>query len=386
MHYQCHLASPNCWKSVGLTMTMRDSHMTNASQRWNSSTQVHRGWGASRREVPGVLEAHRHPRLAPIPLHAYYLRFVAAAYTTMFIRDNLNGDGTRGFAFGFRLGGRTYEFPLSDLATVWGLKNEGVTFKGGNNLHGTWNEFNKLDAIRRLQLEHAASRRYAISRMSTDHRLLLYVLSYVLLPRKSNHGSASEEDLLILWAMVQEKQIHWPYLMAHMMLRYSQGKPTSFLAHAHLLTKVFEIAPLDLTREDNVELETSHAITSKNIHQIRRNLVGPADIVEDVGVDVVADVQPQVETGTSAQIPTDTRVPPQFQPDIAEIARKGFEDLRLAITEGFTRLSVCIEQIDTHLISQDTDLRNLRDEFRSFHGERMYVDFQEQPEDNLMQD
>ncbi|MED6159895.1 hypothetical protein PIB30_046547 [Stylosanthes scabra] len=321
-----------------------------------------------------------------LPDEKYYLHFVAAAYTTMFMRDNLNDDGTGGFAFGFRLGGRTYEFSLSDLATVWGLKNEGVTFKGGNNPHGTWNEFNKLDAIRGLRLEHAASGKYAISRMSTDHRLLLYVLSYVLLPRKSNHGSASEEDLLILWAVVQEKQIHWPYPMAHRMLRYSQGKPTSFLAHAHLLTKVFEIAPLDLTREDNVELETSHAITSKNIHQMRRNLVGPADIAEDVGVDVVADAQPQVETSTSAQIPTETRVPPQLQPDIAEIAWKGFEDLRLAMTEGFTRLSGCIDQIDTHLISQDIDIRNLRDEFRSFHGERMYVDFQEQPEDNPMQD
>ncbi|MED6208752.1 hypothetical protein PIB30_048252 [Stylosanthes scabra] len=314
----------------------------------------------------------------------YYPRFAAAAYTTMFIRDNLNDDGTGDFAFGFRLGGRTYEFSLSNLATVWGLKNEGVTIKGGNNPHGTWNEFNKLDAIRGLRLEHAASGKYAISRMSTDHRLLLYMLSYVLLPRKSNHDSASKEDLLILWAMVQEKQIHWPYLMAHRMLRYSQGKSTSFLAHAHLLTKVFEIAPLDLTREHNVEPEISHAITSKNIHQMRRNLVGPADIAKDVGVDVVADAQPQFETDTSTQIPTETRVPPQLQPDIVEIARKGFEDLRLAMTEGFTRLSGRIDQIDTHLISQDIDIRNLRDEFHSFHGERMYVDFQEQPEDNPM--
>ncbi|MED6148790.1 hypothetical protein PIB30_056186 [Stylosanthes scabra] len=170
------------------------------------------------------------------------------------------------------------------------------------------------------------------------------------------------------------------------MLRYSQGKPTSYLAHAHLLTKVFEIAPLDVTREDNVELEISHAITSKNIHQMRRNLVGPADIAKDEDVDVGADAQPQVETGTSSQIPTETGVPPQFQPDIVEIARKGFKDLRLTMTEGFTRLSDRIDRIDAHLISQDMDIRNLRDEFRSFHGERMYVDFQEQPEDNQMQD
>ncbi|MED6212671.1 hypothetical protein PIB30_085749 [Stylosanthes scabra] len=82
----------------------------------------------------------------------YYPRFIAATYTTMFIRDNLNDNGIGGFVFGFRLGGRTYEFSLSDLATVWGLKDEGVTFKGGNNPHGSWNEFNKLDAIRVLTM------------------------------------------------------------------------------------------------------------------------------------------------------------------------------------------------------------------------------------------
>ncbi|MED6115740.1 hypothetical protein PIB30_093594 [Stylosanthes scabra] len=138
--------------------------------------------------------------------------------------------------------------------------------------------------------------------MSTDRRLLLYVLSYVLLPRKSNHGSASEEDLLILWAMIQEKQIHWPYLMAHRMLKYSQGKATSFLGHAHLWTRIFEIAPLDLTCEDDVEPEISHAISSKNIHQMRRNLVGHANFAEDAGVDAMAGAQPRVETDAPPRV------------------------------------------------------------------------------------
>ncbi|MED6164281.1 hypothetical protein PIB30_088166 [Stylosanthes scabra] len=219
----------------------------------------------------------------------YYPRFVAAAYTTMFIRDNLNDDGSGSFVFGFRPGGRNYEFPLTTLANVWGLKNEGVTSKGGNNPNGTWNEFNKLDAIRGLRLEHAAPGKYAISRISTDDRLLMYVLSYMLLSRKSNHDSASEEYLLILWAMVQEKQIHWPYLMAYRMLRYSQGKPTSFLAHAYLWSRIFEIAPLDLMREEDVEPEISHAICSKNIHQMRRNLVDHVGVAENARVDAMAD-------------------------------------------------------------------------------------------------
>ncbi|MED6153280.1 hypothetical protein PIB30_100359 [Stylosanthes scabra] len=78
----------------------------------------------------------------------YYPRFVTAAYTTIFIQDNLNDEGNGSFIFGFKLGDCRFEFPLSTLATFWSLKNEGITFKGGNNLHGTWNELDKLDAIR----------------------------------------------------------------------------------------------------------------------------------------------------------------------------------------------------------------------------------------------
>ncbi|MED6210107.1 hypothetical protein PIB30_060995 [Stylosanthes scabra] len=48
----------------------------------------------------------------------YYPRFVATAYTTMFIRDNLNDNGSGSFVFGFRHRGRNYEFPLTTLANV----------------------------------------------------------------------------------------------------------------------------------------------------------------------------------------------------------------------------------------------------------------------------
>ncbi|MED6129237.1 hypothetical protein PIB30_106023 [Stylosanthes scabra] len=153
----------------------------------------------------------------------YYPRFVAAAYTTVSIFDTLRADGTGDFRFRFKLGGREYILTLQHLADIWGLLNEGATFKSGNNPHGTWDEFDKLEAAEFLNLGPAVSGKYSVSRMSTIHRLLLYMVSYVLLPRKRNHGTATEEDLPIIWAMAQGKQINWPYLIAHKMVKYSRG-------------------------------------------------------------------------------------------------------------------------------------------------------------------
>ncbi|MED6223502.1 hypothetical protein PIB30_074514, partial [Stylosanthes scabra] len=126
-----------------------------------------------------------------LPEAEYYPRFVAAAYTTISIFDTLRADGTG----------------------------------------------------------PAASGKYLISRMSTTHRLLLYMVSYVLLPRKRNHGTATKEDLPIIWAMAQEKQINWPYLIAHKMVKYSRGVATASLGLAHLWTRILESLDFDLTRE-----------------------------------------------------------------------------------------------------------------------------------------
>ncbi|MED6153018.1 hypothetical protein PIB30_097519, partial [Stylosanthes scabra] len=173
----------------------------------------------------------------------YYPRFVAAAYTTVSLFDTQRADGTGEFRFRFKLGGREYILTLQHLADIWGLQNEGATFKSGNNPHGTWDEFDKLEAARFLNLGPAASGKYPISRMSTTYRLLLYMVSYVLLPRKRNHGTATEEDLPIIWAMA-----------------------TASLGLAHLWTRILESLDFDLTRERVIEPSKVNAITRKKIN------------------------------------------------------------------------------------------------------------------------
>ncbi|MED6199762.1 hypothetical protein PIB30_078955 [Stylosanthes scabra] len=120
----------------------------------------------------------------------YYPRMVAAAYATLSIRDNLNENGADEFYLYFRLRGVEYALSLDGLAAAWGFRYEGTTFKGGNGLHSTWGEFQRLEAMQELRLGFASSGKFAVSRMTMDQRLLLYVISYVVLLRKisSSYG------------------------------------------------------------------------------------------------------------------------------------------------------------------------------------------------------
>ncbi|MED6177623.1 hypothetical protein PIB30_099919 [Stylosanthes scabra] len=243
--------------------------------------------------------------------------------------------------FLYTRGSREFKFTHATLAAAWGLRNGGDTFKGGNHP--------------------------LVSRMSTDHRLLLYVLSYVLLPWKSNHGTATEEDLLILW------------------------QSTSFLALAHLWIGLFEIASLDLSCEEVVNPGSANIITSKNINQMRRNLIDQADVAEGVGEEAAEDMpmpdtQPQPTVGTSSQFPIGSEVPVQDQPELVELMRNGFKEMRVRLSDMFTGLSDRIDGLEAHMTSQDTDIRGLRDELRSLKGEDVTMDPPEQQEDAPAQD
>ncbi|MED6189805.1 hypothetical protein PIB30_099647 [Stylosanthes scabra] len=273
----------------------------------------------------------------------YYPRFVAAAFASVVVDDKIGKDGQ-----------------------VWGLRNEGTTFCGGSNPHSEWGEFEKMDAARALRLDPASSGKYHVSRMTTTHRLLLYVISRILMPRKSNHGSATEEDLILLWAMINERQINWLYLMAHKLVEYSHGKVNSALGLPHLWGKVFPQIPLDVSQEEFVASKPEFAITSRNINQMRRDLDNPDGAEEDVPE---RNVRPRTDVGSSSQVPREAGESSQSLPSFMEMMLKSFEALQARVDEGFAKITDRIDSIDISLISQAEEMRMLRDRFLELVGE-----------------
>ncbi|MED6186425.1 hypothetical protein PIB30_066589 [Stylosanthes scabra] len=202
--------------------------------------------------------------------------------------------------------------------------------------------------------------------MITTHRLLLYAISHMLMPRKSNHGTATEEDLIFLWAMVNEKQINWLYLMAHKLVNYSHGKVNSALGLPHLWTKVFPLIPLDVSQEEFVASKSEFAIISKHINQMRRDLANPDAAEEDVQE---RNVRPRTDVGSSSQAPREAVETSQGQPNFVEVLLKSFEALQARVDEGFAKMTDRIDSIDISLISQAEEMRMLWDRFLELVGE-----------------
>ncbi|MED6225785.1 hypothetical protein PIB30_097019 [Stylosanthes scabra] len=204
--------------------------------------------------------------------------------------------------------------------------------------------------------------------MTIDQHLLLYVLSYMLLPRKRNHETVIEDDLPILWAMAKEKQLKCLTPLFIISASFSTFPifmfdfASSSLGHVILWTRIFEALGFDLSWEEAVNPGKANAITRKNINQMRCNVDGQADKGDDQGDDAASrdahmeDVPPPFEAGTSSQVPPEAGVPPPVQLDIAELIRQGFQDMRTPVSEGFTVLTDHMDSLDIHITNQDMEL------------------------------
>ncbi|MED6148236.1 hypothetical protein PIB30_051164 [Stylosanthes scabra] len=96
------------------------------------------------------------------------------------------------------------------------------------------------------------------------------MLSYVWLPRKGNHGVVTEEDLVLLWAMVTKVKLNWAYLIARRLRLHGFGPIETGLGHAVLWTKIFEHLGIDLSGEKAVLVGDENAITLKHLNKMGR--------------------------------------------------------------------------------------------------------------------
>ncbi|MED6153886.1 hypothetical protein PIB30_106377, partial [Stylosanthes scabra] len=81
-------------------------------------------------------------------------------------------------------------------------------------------------------------------------RTLLYLVTYVLEPRVSGHGNVADEDLVLMWAMVNEIKINWPFLILHHMLRMKGKNTSGGIGYLCLWTRIFNHLGVDVSNEN----------------------------------------------------------------------------------------------------------------------------------------
>ncbi|MED6165622.1 hypothetical protein PIB30_101381 [Stylosanthes scabra] len=203
----------------------------------------------------------------------YYPRMIRVVATSLWLADKLNDAGEGEFYLRFWIGGVTYTITLEELASLWGLPNDGIRFKGGHLRPKEYDHWSGKHSQSVLNVSYIGGGKYSVGEMSTNHRLLHYMLSYLWLPRKGNRGALTEEDVFIMRAMVEETELNWQYLLAYRLMHYASSSLEPSLGHGMLWTKILEHFEFDLSDEEVIYVTEENAIMSRSLNKMGRGTV-----------------------------------------------------------------------------------------------------------------
>ena len=253
----------------------------------NEDLQFYEARLAGRKEIPPryldptLLVIHKFDTLKAILVHQglmdfvqikskYYPDLVAIAYSTLMLE--INEEDESNFTLFFKIGRKDYRLDGDELATIWELPNQGDLFQGGKTPIDEWG-YSKDNAMHLFNLVQGAHSKISCNSMSAEHRTLLYLVTYVLQPRISGHANVNDEDLIVMWAMMNGIKINWPYFIVQHMIRLKMKDRNGGLGFLCLWSKVFDYVGIDVSNEIAKEVPPQSCINTHLLNKMgRRNV------------------------------------------------------------------------------------------------------------------
>ncbi|MED6138142.1 hypothetical protein PIB30_071466 [Stylosanthes scabra] len=132
----------------------------------------------------------------------------------------------------------------------------------------------KRQAFELFNIQRVPKKKILCNVFNMKMRLLHHLITYVLFPRSIGHAHVQVDDLVIMWAMNNDIKIHWPYFIAHHMLRFTKGDHSKGIGYVCLWTRIFKKLGIDFDGENGRLLAQQHVIDIRALHHMERNLQG----------------------------------------------------------------------------------------------------------------
>jgi len=96
-------------------------------------------------------------------------------------------------------------------SVVTGLKYSRMRINKGNI--GVVEEFNKMQYYRScLKNPQSKVKGFSVGGMKLNERIIAFIISWMLTPRASNHSVLTEEDLLLIYCIMNKIKINWIHI------------------------------------------------------------------------------------------------------------------------------------------------------------------------------
>ncbi|MED6129054.1 hypothetical protein PIB30_103974, partial [Stylosanthes scabra] len=223
------------------------------------------------------------------------------------------------------------------------LSWHGTLFKNGDKPPEEW-KYDRNEACRFFNLDPNCGHKMPTNPMSDEHRLLQYLLVWVIMPRSHNHGVVMNDDLVIMSALCSDVKINWSYFITHHMAKLKDGPTTSGLGYVILWTKIFKYFNIDFSNILQKGLKGPNCINYATLRQMGRGLAQEQP-----------QQAPQDQAGQSEQ---EHQAGPSEQPlmrDMMQVLLR-IEQHQANMDTHLTRVDQRLSRIEQHLeIDEDED-------------------------------
>ena len=160
--------------------------------------------------------------------------------------------------------------------SVAGIKYAGLKVGKGNT--SGISEFNKLQYYKSCMRNPTESiNRFHAGHLNLTPRLVAYIIAWQLIPRGTNHAVLHEEDLILLYCIMNQIKVNWVFIVNEHMLKSKRLADYRF-PYAILVSKLIDYFGVDVTNERNdpikavSEIDTS-TLTKMGFHKIENKWV-----------------------------------------------------------------------------------------------------------------
>jgi len=158
------------------------------------------------------------------------------------------------------------------LVQQTGLKSSGLRINRGNL--GVVEDFNKIQLYKGcLKDPHSKVRNFSVGGMKLDERLVAFIVSWILTSRGSNHSTLSEEDLLMIYCIMNKVKINWIHTIKEHMEKAMRFCDFHY-PYVVLISKFLHYFEVDIEGEITEVIKSSSEINSGSLGKMGFTKIG----------------------------------------------------------------------------------------------------------------
>jgi len=159
---------------------------------------------------------------------------------------------------------------------VWtaiiGLKHVGLRINKGNI--GVAKEFNKMQFYKScLKNPQSRIKSFSVRGLNLNKRLIAFIISWMLNPRGKNHSMLSEEDLVLIYCIMNRVNVNWIHIIKEHMQKSIRLSDYHY-PYAILIYKFLHYFEVDLEEEHSKIVKTSSEINDGSLSKMGFTKVG----------------------------------------------------------------------------------------------------------------